>query len=260
MINSISSENKLYTSLQRLSSGVRINSAKDDPSGLAVVTRQVSEIGSAVQLSSNLEDGKSLAAVYEGYLASATNSFQRLRELSLQSSNGTLNDGDRKLLQNEANQIVEGLKNLASSSDFNGVKLLNGSSSEININIDASPEGNVKVNLLNLNEVVISTSFDVSTQASASASLGGIDAASSKVGSFRAELGAIENRLSASIDGLYTNAVNLSAAKSRILDADYASETTNFATENIKERARFAMLAYSNQNKESVLALFKTSA
>lgn len=367
--NLMSSQNDLNTSLQRLSSGLRINSAKDDAAGLAISERMTSQIKGLNQAARNANDGISLAQTAEGALAEVGNNLQRIRELAVQSSNATNTAGDREALQTEVSQLLSEIDRVANQTSFNGVKLLDGSFTGSSFQIGANAgetisvgfsadfntaalgevasastsiteasltgfgtaiaAGDLEINGVDVgavsvagsaaeragqlvdainnvseqsgvgasfssstNEIVLSTSgaagitvtganldatvtgftagndtasttqtgidgLNVGSFASSQDAIKLIDSALSTVNSTRAELGAVQNRFESVVTNVQTSSENLSAARSRIRDADFAAETANLTRSQILQQAGTAMLSQANSAPQNVLALLQ---
>jgi flagellin len=362
-----SSQNALATSLQRLSSGLRINSAKDDAAGLAISQRMSSQISGLNQAARNANDGISMSQTAEGALGEIGNNLQRIRELAVQSRNASNSSSDRTALNNEVQQLKSEIDRVASTTAFNGIKLINGSftnqqfqvganvSETININglvnaqtssLGTSSSANVTgvaataftaisagdltingtsvgavaaggnavtqganiatainsvfgttnvyaeadaatgaVSLYNVSgnstvvafggasattattgltagtTAVTSTSgfaaLDISTKVGADAAIASMDSALSALNAGRADLGAYQNRFSSAISNLQTTAENLTASRSRIVDADFAAETATLSRNQVLQQAGTAMLAQANAMPQSVLSLLK---
>jgi len=253
------SQNALSTSLQRLSSGLRINSAKDDAAGLAISERMTSQIRGMNQAARNANDGISLAQTAEGALVEVTNNMQRIRELSVQSANATNSDDDREALQVEVAQLLDEINRVATTTKFNGINLLDGSFSTQDFQVGAD-EGEV-ISVASIADAQTSTlsidSIDISDQSGASSAITAIDDALKTINSNRADLGAIQNRFSSVISNLQTTSENLSASRSRIQDADFAAETAALTRAQILQQAGVAMLAQANALPNNVLSLLR---
>jgi flagellin len=271
-LSAIAAQNSLRLSglnqtqaMERLSSGTRINNAKDDAAGLAISTRMTSNIRGIASAIRNANDGISLTQTAEGSMASIQDNLQRIRELAVQAANDTNQDTDRTTLDNEAKQLVEEIDRVAANSKFNGISLLSkDAATEQSFNLQVGPGANeddvitVKIKTLTAADLAIDgTKLDLADAAKASANLEAIDAALIKVTDARADMGAYQNRLTAAISNLENTSMNLTASRSRILDTDYAKETTNLAKAQIIQQAATAMLAQANQSSQSVLALLK---
>lgn len=243
-----SSQSALSTSLSRLSSGLRINSAKDDAAGLAISERMTAQIRGLNQAARNANDGISLAQTAEGAMVEVTNNLQRIRELAVQASNDTNTDDDRNALQAEVKQLKLEIKRVAEQTKFNGTALLDGTFTSKSFQVGANTAETISIdNIVNIDKdttdedggaiaddsststlTTTSVNFSdlkVSTFAEAQTTLTAVDDALQIVNSSRANLGAIQNRFSSAIASLQTTSENLSASRSRIQDADFAAET-----------------------------------
>jgi len=256
-----SSQGAMATALQRLSSGLRINSAKDDAAGLAISERMTSQIRGMNQAARNANDGISLAQTAEGALVEVSNNLQRIRELAVQSANATNSEDDRAALQKEVEALVAEIDRVAAQTSFNGTKLLDGNfASQVfqvganeNETIDFTDIEDVTAAGLGVDSVKIS-GVDGSGAASVITT---IDDALKIVNDTRADLGAIQNRFTSVIANLQTSAENLSASRSRILDADFAAETAALTRGQILQQAGVAMLAQANALPNNVLSLLR---
>ncbi|MEB2331492.1 MAG: flagellin domain-containing protein [Nitrosomonas sp.] len=255
------SQNSLSTALQRLSSGLRINSAKDDAAGLAISERMTSQIRGMNQAARNANDGISLAQTAEGALVEIGNNLQRIRELAVQSANATNSENDREALQKEVTQLIDEIQRVGEQTSFNGTKLLDGSFASQIFQVGAN-EGET-IDFTDIADVTASglsvDSVDITgTDGTAAASvITTIDDALKIVNSTRADLGAIQNRFSSAIANLQTSAENLSASRSRIQDADFAAETAALTRAQILQQAGVAMLSQANALPNNVLSLLR---
>ncbi|HEX2796019.1 MAG TPA: flagellin domain-containing protein [Immundisolibacter sp.] len=252
------SQGDLATSLQRLSSGLRINSAKDDAAGLAISDRMTAQIRGLNQAVRNANDGISVAQVAEGALGEVTNALQRIRELAVQSANDTNSAADRTSLQAEVTQLVAEIDRIAGQTKFNGKALLDGTFTAAVFQIGAYAGENVTITIADSDAAALSVAaVTVATQAGADAAITSIDAALVQVDGQRGDLGAIQNRFESIIASGQVTAENVSAARSRILDADFAAETANLSRAQILQQAGTAMLAQANQQPQNVLSLLR---
>lgn len=250
-----SAQTALATSLARLSTASRINSAKDDAAGLAISSAMQAQLRSDNQAIRNTYDGLSLTSTAEGALGQATESLQRMRELSVQAANGTNSASDRQAIQAEISQLQQGLGQLMETTQFNGQKLFDGNfSNQLQTGPDA---GNTTA--LSLAKVSPETlgvaAIDVTTAAGANNALAALDNALTSVNGERAQIGALQSGLSSTLATLQGTYENLAAAKSRIADTDYAAETANLATNNIRQQAATQALALYNNNQSTILTL-----
>lgn len=261
----------LQNSIERLSTGKRINNAKDDAAGLAIATKMSAEIRGLGAAARNANDGISLAQTAEGAMGEVSNIIQRMRELAVQSSNGTVTDDDRVGIQAEVDQLMDQISNIASRTTFNGVAIMNGSASlasgatgaavTIQTGTQAGQTVDVEINSMTTDDLGLSTSgtsdIDLSTASGASDALAVLDDALGTITEGRATLGAIQNRLEATVNNLNSTVTNLSEARSRIEDADFSAESTALAKSQILNQASTAMLAQANQSQQGVLSLIQ---
>jgi len=249
------------TAMARLSSGKRINSAKDDAAGLAIASSMTSSIRGMTVAIRNANDGISLSQTAEGALGEAVNMLQRIRELAVQAANGTYQSTDRDNLQTEVVALQTQISSLVSSTKFNGNTLFaadsTGTSFDIQTGIDSGDTTAISVGGLDLVAAAYSTAIKVDTATGAAAAITAADAALGQVATVRATLGANQNRLDATINVLTANITNLSEARSRIEDTDFSVESSNLAKSQILSQASTAMLAQANQSQQNVLSLLK---
>lgn len=261
-----SANRSLSTSIERLSTGKRINSAKDDAAGLAISTKMTAEIRGMAAATRNANDGISLAQVAEGALGEVTNIVQRVRELAVQASNGTVSDSDRDGIQAEVSQLLGQISDIAGRTTFNGISLMSGSATltsgatGLSLNIQTGTKASetvaVEINAVSLTSLGLN-SIDLSTQSGASTSLAALSTALDSVSQGRATLGGIQSRLETTVSTLTTTMTNLTEARSRIEDADFSAETTALAKQQILAQASTAMLAQANQSQQNVLSLIR---
>jgi len=252
----------LATSLQRLSSGLRINSAKDDAAGLYTVERMTADIRGLNQAARNAADGISLAQTAEAALGQVSESLQRIRELAVQASNGTVED--RTGLQAEADLLAAEITRIVDAASFNGVQLLDGSAAadlEFQVGQDTADQISIlaaDLDISAINAYGALGGFDISTDANAAqAELANLDADIDAVSGLRATFGATQNRFESVISSVQSYVENVSAARSRIQDADFAAETANLTKVQIMQQAGVAMLAQANAAPQNVLALLR---
>jgi len=252
------SQGALSKSMQRLSSGLRINSAKDDAAGLAISDRMTAQIRGLNQAVRNANDGISLAQTAEGALSETTNILQRMRELAVQSANGTNTTADRSSLDAEFTQLQSEIDRIATNTKFNGQVLLSGGFSatgmSFQVGADANQTISVTIGGATLNKLGVSTNT-VATASAAQSAITAIDTALSTVDTTRGALGAVQNRFESTISNLSNISENLSAARSRILDADIAAETSAMTKNNILQQAGVSILAQANQTPQLALSL-----
>lgn len=244
----------LQTSIERLSTGKRINSAKDDAAGLAIASSLTSQIKGQNQAIRNSNDGIALSQTADGALGEVTNILQRIRELSVQSASGTYSDDDRTNLQAEVTELTGQLTDIQGKTNFNGVSLLSKAAATVTIQTGSAATDTVALNVggIDLDDAIAS---DISTSAGATAALTDLDTALKAVATTRASLGAGQSRLSSVVNNLTTNVANLTDARSRIEDVDFSTETTSLAKAQILSQASTALLAQANQSQQGVLKL-----
>jgi flagellin len=252
----------LGTAMERLSTGKRINSAKDDAAGMAIATSMTAQIKGMSQGIRNSNDGISLAQTAEGALSEVTNMLQRVRELATQSASGTYQDTtDRAYMQTEVDELTAQIDQVITNTKFNGVALFDGSTATVTVQTGANGADTVDLVMADLTTLAASGgaagSYDVSTAAAANTLLGTVDTELDSISSARSALGAGQNRLESVINNLTSNVTNLSDARSRIEDADYSSETTAMAKAQILSQASSAMIAQANQSQQNVLSLLR---
>ncbi len=249
----------LQTAMERLSSGKRINSAKDDAAGLAISSSMTSQIRGMTQAVRNSNDGISMAQTADGALEEVTNMLQRIRKLSIQAASGTYQSSDRTNLQTEVTALASQITSITSNTKFNGVGLFTGSagsSGTVTIQTGSSSGDTVDMDFTAL-DLSAAASVDLSTSSGATSAMGSLDTLITTVSTKRATLGAAESRLSSVVNNLTSNITNLTDARSRIEDADFGTETTNLARSQILAQASTAMLAQANQSQQSVLKLLQ---
>jgi flagellin len=248
--NLASSQDALHTSLQRLSSGLRINSSKDDAAGLAIATRMDSQIRGMTVAIRNSNDGISFAQTAEGGLAKQTDALQRMRELAVQSLNGTNTSTDRANLDAEYQQLSAETTRLNTATQFNGTSVF-AATQTFQVGANAGET------ITTASVVGATAGGAVSDVASASAAVAAIDTALAGANTNRATLGAIQNRFASVVSNLQVSVENQTSAKSRIMDADFAVETANMTRGQILQQAGTAMLAQANSMPNGVLALLR---
>jgi len=258
-----SSRNALGTAMERLSSGMRINSAKDDAAGQAIANRMTSQIKGMDQAQRNANDGISMIQTTEGALNQINNNLQRVRELAVQAASDTNDVADRESIQTEITQRVEEIDRVAKSASFNGIKLLDGTNSSLQIQIGANTDAEDSINI-NLTDATTAglavdglTAGAVTDATSAYATIDAVDTALKTVDTARSNLGATLNRFDSVISNLQNSQTNLSAARSRIEDADYAKEVAAMTRAQILQQAGTSVLAQANQIPQGVLSLLR---
>jgi flagellin len=253
------STDDLQTNYQRLSSGKRINSAKDDAAGLQISSRLTAQINGLNQAARNANDGISLAQTAEGALDEYTNALQRMRTLSVQSSNGSNTTSDRLALDAEYQELVVELSRIASQTEFGGVTLLDGSYQEgFQIGADAGQIITLSIPVnFQAASIASGVSVNISTFSGAQSAIGLIDSALAAVTGVRADLGAKQNRFSSVIRSNENTAENVAASRSRIQDTDFASESAALARTSVLQQASSSMLAQANQQPQIALSLLQ---
>ena len=257
----INSGKSLDTAFQRLSSGLRINSAADDAAGLQISNRLTSQIQGLDQAIRNANDGISLAQVAEGAMDEITGALQRIRVLSVQSQNGINSSSDRLALQKEVSALKAEISRIATTTQFGGVKLLDGKYSSTFL-VGANAGQTISVNISRTGGGFGTSGLglaqlSVSSLTGASRALASIDSAISIIDSKRADLGAIQNRFQSTIRNLSNIVENVSSARSRIKDTDFAKETAELTRSQILQQASTTILAQSNQRPQSALSLLQ---
>jgi flagellin len=256
-------ENRLSDTVQKLASGSRIVRAKDDPAGLAISDGMNATIRSLGQAMRNAQDGISLIQVFEGGTTEISNMLVRLRELSIQSASDTVGDSERSLINNEMQELKQEVSRIAKTTNFAGKNLLAGQKIHLDFQIGTNndPEKDRIVFDPGASDLTAEglgvDGLDISTKDGAQEGLETIDAALTTVNQLRARIGASQNRLQTTINSQSVAIENLSAAKSRIKDADVAQETTNLARENILRQAGVAVLTQANDNPRIALSLLR---
>jgi len=256
------SQSSLATSIQRLSSGLRVNSAKDDAAGLAIANRMDAQVRGMNVAIGKANDGISLAQTAEGALGKVTDMLQRMRELAVQSNNATNSSSDRVSLNQEFQQLSSEISRTLAATTFNGTTILN-SATTLTFQIGAGTNtatDQMSISTANIPAgsgvaaVIVSTASITGT-AGATAAMTSIDTALDEVNSARATFGAMQNRFESIISNLQVGAENQTAARSRIMDADFAAETAALTRAQILQQAGTAMLSQSNQVPQQVLSL-----
>jgi flagellin len=259
------SQSSLATSMQRLSSGLRVNSAKDDAAGLAIAQRMAAQVNGMNVAVRNANDGISLAQTADGALASVSNSLQRMRELAVQARNSTNSSSDRDSLNQEFQQLGSEIQRVLGGTTFNGKAILGADATTLTFQIGANVTADDSIDISTadmtidpLITAVTGTTASIGSIADATAIatvITAIDSAIDDVNSERAVFGASQNRFSAVISNLQSSVENQSAAQSRIMDADFAAETASMSRAQILQQAGTAMVAQANQLPQQVLKL-----
>ena len=267
----------LGTAMERLSTGKRINSAKDDAAGLAIATTMTAQVKGMNQGIRNGNDGISMAQTAEGALSEVTNMLQRVRELAVQASNGTYSAADQAKMQLEVKEMTDQMVNVLDKTKFNGVELFNTTATatadadNFAIQVGANTGDTVTINKAHIDKAVFvntaaagfrvddegGTPTAATGRANAQNTITRVDTALNTVNNARASLGASQNRLESAVTNLTNNSTNLAEARSRIQDTDYSAETTALAKAQILNQASGAMLAQANQSQQNVLSLLR---
>jgi flagellin len=254
------SQSALATSMQRLSSGLRVNSAKDDAAGLAIAERMNAQVRGMNVAVRNANDAISLSQTAEGALGKVGDMLQRMRELAVQSANATNGAGDRANLDAEFQQLGEEISRTLGATQFNGLAILAGDAGAKDFQVGANSGETVTVTTTNMTtnaDVTAVTGTNITTDVLASAALGLIDTALDTVNGERAMYGAAQNRFESVIGNLQIASENQAAARGRIMDADFASETASLSRAQILQQAGTAMVAQANQLPQQVLQLLR---
>ena len=248
---------RLQGNFARLASGLRIASAADDAAGLGISERMRAQIRSYGAAARNAQDGISLAQTAEGALNEVSSNLIRMRELAIQSANGTLTTDDRNTLDSEFQALVEEIDRIATTTEFNGLSLLN-SSSAVSIQVGLDSGDTIDIDLQDVQDTALGIdSDDVQTISAAEASLSNIDDAINTVNEARGELGAASNRIASSLRSILNARENLSAAESRIRDVDVAAETADLTRNSILQQAATSVLAQANAQPQLALSLLQ---
>lgn len=265
--------NAMQTAMARLTSGLRINNAKDDAAGLAIGNTMTAQIRGMSQAMRNANDGISLAQTAEGGLDETNSILQRMRELGVQAANDTNTSSDRAKIAEEITALASEVDRIANTTTFNGQKILassntSGFSIQVDASMSASGTGTIQVTVASAGTLsglgvtasmstVSGASAQISSQSAAMAFVASIDTALGNVNTMRAQFGAVQNRLSSAISNLQNVSENITAAKSRIMDADFATEVANNSRAQILQQAGTAMLSQANSSQQSVLSLLR---
>jgi flagellin len=250
---------RLGRTLERIASGLRINRAADDAAGLGVATNLESAVMSTQQAIRNANDGISIIQTAESAYEEVTDILQRMRELAVQSSSDTLDNDERSYLQDEFDQLTSEINRISAVTEFNGVVLSNGSTSslevQVGINNDTASRISIVLGDLRATSLGFTSAVTVNNSTSAQSALDTLDQALDNLNSFRSDLGAVQNRIDSSINNAMIYVEALSAAESRIRDADYATETSEMTKEQIMQQAGVAALAQAKNMNQSVISL-----
>ncbi|MEK8048932.1 flagellin [Ideonella sp. DXS22W] len=267
------SQDSLSVSMQRLSSGLRVNSAKDDAAGLAIAERMSAQVRGMTVAMRNANDGISMAQTAEGSLGKVADAFQRMRELAVQSANATNSDSDKDSLDKEFGELAKEVQRVLGGTSFNGLKVLGSDAGNKSFQVGANTSSNDTISITTTNmttdgdiTAVAGTDnsgsgrADISSAATANdikSVIDKIDTALDKVSTERGTLGASQSRFESVVSNLQVSIENQNAAKGRIMDADFASETANMSRAQILQQAGVAMVAQANQLPQAVISLLR---
>lgn len=253
-------QSALGQAIERLSSGKRINSAKDDPAGFAIANRMGAQIRGLQQASRNANDGISVAQTAEGALNEINYNVQRIRELTVQALSDSYNDKDRTSIQNEITQRLEEIDRIAKQTHFNGKSLLAADATDMLIQVGANDGNTIAIQLRAMDLTALGLDgFTVAGETATASPLATLDKALERIDGFRSHLGAIQNRFESVIRINQNTSMNLAAARSRIEDADYAVEISNMTRAQIQQQVAAAVLAQANQMPRLILQLLRES-
>ena len=261
--NLTTSQNSMNASLEKLSSGKKINKAADDASGLAIAEKMTAQINGLDQAVSNSQNGISMIQTAEGALNETTSILQRIRTLAVGAQNDTNTTADRGQTQKEVTALVSEIQRIATTTQFNTKNLLTGSASALVFQIGANKAQTLTVNISTMSiEGALQlgasgTNVSIGNSVNISAAISTLDIALSAVSSQRAQLGAVQNRLTHTVNNLEVASENLSAARSNIQDTDMAKEMANYSKQQVLIQTGTAMLAQANQSSQSVLKLLQ---
>ena len=252
---------RLAGNFRRLSTGLRISTAADDAAGLAISERLRSQVRSLEQAKRNANDGISFVQTAEGALNEVSSILVRLRELAVQSSNGSVSSADKETLDEEFKSLVSEVDRIGRSTEFNGIKLLDGSSSSVSFQVGFGTTAGIDTLNVSLAPALGTSlslsSLDIGSGGTTTTAITNIDAAINTVSSLRGSLGAIQNRLGSTINNLAIQVENLSAAESRIRDVDVAYETAELTRNNILQQASISILSQANAQPQAALKLLQ---
>ena len=252
---------RLQANYRRLSTGLRISTASDDAAGLAISERFRAQIRSTNQAIRNAQDGISLTQTGEGALNEVSSILIRMRELSIQASNGTVSDADRATLNQEFTDLINEIDRIAQSTTFNGVKLLDGTGSTLTFQVGTGTTVGIDTIQLSTSDTLASTlglsTLDIGSSGFPTVAVSQLDSAINSVSRVRGQFGAAQNRLSTTIANLQIQSENLSAAESRIRDVDVAVETSALTRNSILQQAAISILAQANTQPQAALQLLQ---
>lgn len=267
-LNLNNSQMSLSQSLQRLSSGLRVNSAKDDAAGLAISQTLTSAIRGNNQAIKNANDGTSVGQTAEGALGQIANNIQRIREIAVQSANSSVSNTNRSQLQSEVDQLTQEISRIVQTTQFNGTQLLSGSAVlTFQVGSSGASSNQVSISSVDLTSANVLCSYNssltatgtinITTQSGASALLSTLDSDIAEISTVRSNWGAVQNRFDAVVANLQNYVQNLTAANSRIVDVDFASETANLTRNQILQQAGASILKQANTIPQAALTLLQ---
>ena len=252
---------KLSGNFRRLSTGLRISNAADDAAGLAISERLRAQVRSLEQAKRNASDGISMMQTAEGALNEVSSILIRLRELAIQSSNGSVNGQDKETLDQEFQTLVDEVNRIGRSTEFSGIKLLDGSATSVTFQVGLGTVSGIDQLDVSLSPMLATTlslnSLDIGSGGATSTAITSIDTAINSVSSLRGTLGAVQNRLAITINNLAISTENLTSAESRIRDVDVAYETAQLTRNNILQQASISVLSQANSQPQSALQLLQ---
>mgnify|MGYP003599588502 FL=1 len=260
-----STDGSLSTSMKRLSTGLRINSAKDDSAGLAIAERMTSQVRGMTVASRNANDAISLAQTAEGSLGKVGESLQRMRELAVQSANSTNDTSDRANLNEEYTALATEVSRVLEGTKFNGKSLLNSAATDMAFQIGADTDSTDRITVAlrdmtagtGMSAAITGAAASISTVDASLATISNLDTAIDEVTSARSNLGSVQNRFESVVANLATSQENITAARGRITDADFAVESANLSRAQVLSQAGNTMLAQANQQPQQVLSLLR---
>jgi flagellin len=262
--NLSNTQNKLNSSLQKLSSGYRINTAADDAAGLSISEGLQSQISGIAQAGRNAQDGISVIQTADGALSQVTSILHRMRDLAVQGANDSNSATSRTAIKTEADDLGKELDRITKNTNFNGINLLQAGSLNFQVGAGSTADNTITVNLADvatsvgtLSGAAGATGFDVTTNANANTTIASIDTAIDNISTTRADLGASVNRFQSAASSLSIAGQNLTAANSQIKDTDMAAEMVNYTQSSILSQAGTAMLAQANQSGQGILKLLQ---
>lgn len=255
--NSLQVNNRTLTNaMQQLSTGSRINSAKDDAAGLAISQNMTSQIKGMDMAIRNSNDGIGLAQTAEGAMVEVSDMLQRMRELAIQAASGTLSDSQREYLNTEFVALKDQITNTIANSRWNNMNVLTSGTTGVSFTIQTGAESGQTI-VITSSQITVAAAADISRVSSAGTAIGQMDTALGLINTARASLGAVINRLSSAADNLGNISQNLSDSRSRVMDTDYAQATAELARTQIIQQASIAVLAQANQQPQTVLRLLQ---